>query len=112
MRKQFSFDFVIVSYSAPSATTSDVKITSTPNELIFLWSPLDCIQRNGRITGYLVTFEGPGKRQLVNVTGETFRADNLSPSFEYTFRVAAVNAAGVGPFIDPIFTTAQETGMF
>ena len=56
-------------------------------------------------------FEGPGIQEVVNVTAEKFRADNLSPSFEYTFRVAAVNAAGVGPFTDSISTATKEIGM-
>ena len=61
------------------------------------WGLLPCIKQNGDIIGYMVTW---GKNNL-NVTGANapqVTIMNLAVSAIYSFKVAAVNTVGTGPF--------------
>ena len=65
------------------------------------WGPVDCIHRNGNITGYSVQYVvvGNGSPQTVNVPGGgTYETTitGLMPSTTYSIEVAAVNGAGTG----------------
>ncbi len=80
------------------------------NTVILSWSPIDCIERNGVITNYVTEFqliEGgviPG-----TVTDRNFTSNRLSPSTNYTFRVAGVNSEGIGLFSNiTLVTTAGK----
>ena len=58
------------------------------------WGPVDCIHRNGDITGYLVRY---GQQTLsTSVTEATL--SGLTPSTLYSIEVAAVTSAGTGQF--------------
>ena len=68
------------------------------------WGEIDCIERNGIITGYTVVF------QEQNVTSNTmsFSAEGLTPGTVYTFQVAGVNDASTGVFSTTDITTDEE----
>ena len=62
---------------------------------------MDCIHRNGYITGYSVQYgvQGSGSTQTMSVNdGATTEATitGLIPSTTYSIEVAAVNSAGTG----------------
>ena len=84
-------------------TTSDV----TSSSITVQWGPVNCIQRNGDITGYSVRYgvQGDESTQTVSVSGgdtsETI-ISGLHSSTTYTIEVAAVNGAGTGPYTSPI----------
>ena len=87
----------------PSATTRNISV---------LWVTIDCIDRNGEITGYEVEFrqaDGPAIT-TGEVMGLTFIASGLQPFTNYTFRVAGVNSEGRGPFTDIITICTDEDG--
>ena len=73
------------------------------------WDTIDCIERNGIITGYAVIFQEQGE---ANVPGDTvdrnFSAGGLTPGKSYTFQVAGVNDAGTGVFSTIIISTDKE----
>ena len=77
----------------PSTTSRSVSVS---------WDTIECIERNREITDYTVVFQEqcgamiPGE---VNVMDRTFTASGLTPHTNYTFRVAAVNINGTGPFL-------------
>ena len=56
-------------------------------------------------------YEGVVGQERVNVTSEAFPARNLTPSSNYTFKVAAVNIVGIGPFTDLLVISTQALGM-
>ena len=76
--------------SAPPTSVSAFALNSTA--ITVQWGPVDCIHRNGDITGYSVQYgevESEGTH-TVNVTGETSTTiSGLSTSTNYTYQVAA-----------------------
>ena len=79
------------------------------------WDAIDCIERNGVITGYEVELHRMATIVIPvdwEVVGETFTAGSLQPFSVYTFRVAGVNIAGTGPFSDAITIRTPEDGVF
>ena len=62
------------------------------------WDTIECIERNGIITGYTVVFQKQGVANVPgNTVDRTFSAGGLTPGTYYTFQVAGVNIVGVGP---------------
>ena len=64
---------------------------------------MDCIHRNGDITGYLVRYgvQGSGNTRSVRVSGGTTTKatiSGLSATTPYTIEVAAVNSVGIGTY--------------
>ena len=71
------------------------------------WGSVDCIHRNGEITGYLVQYWEMGNRSVHTVSVSSGSVivttlSNLAPSSSYFIEVSAVNIAGVGVFSDPV----------
>ena len=78
------------------------------------WGAVDCIHRNGDITGYSVRYgvQGSGSTQTVNVSGggstQTI-ISGLTPSTNYSINVAAVNSIGTGVYSNYVlFQLTQE----
>ena len=84
----------------------------TSRSISVTWDTIECIERNGIITGYTVVFQEQGGP---NVPGNTpftfFSAVRLTPGRNYTFQVAGVNDAGTGPFTDLITIATTEDGL-
>jgi len=87
--------------SAPptSVSTSDV----TSSSITLQWGAVDCIHRNGDITGYSVQYEvqGSGSTRNISVLGGTATEATISglqSSTSYSVGVAAVNDAGTGVY--------------
>ena len=57
---------------------------------------MDCIHRNGNITGYSIQYHMRGSGVLMYITSSLrYTIPELQPSTEYVIGVAAVNNAGV-----------------
>ena len=86
----------------PSTTSRSVSVS---------WNAIDCIERNGVITGYKIEFqEQGGARILGEVVNEMFSIHGLIPHTNYTFRVAGVNSNGTGPYSDITNILTNEYG--
>ena len=61
---------------------------------------MDCIHRNGNITGYSIQYHmrGSGVLMYVNTSSLQYTILELQPSTEYVIGVAAVNNAGIGVY--------------
>ena len=97
--------FLIIFPTAPSAAPTSVIVSSTSNSITVLWGAVNCIHRNGDITGYSVRYgvQGSGT-QTVSVSGggaTQTTISGLTPSTTYSIEVAAVNNAGIGEYSDP-----------
>ena len=78
-----------------------------------MWEAIQCIERNGNITGYTVEFQEQGGARIPGeVMGRSFTATGLTPGRNYTFRVAGVNANGTGTFTDTAIISIDEESMF
>jgi len=103
----------LIAPSAPptSVSTSDVTFSS----ITVRWGRVDCIHRNGDITGYSVRYgiQGSETTQTLTVSGgATTNAtiSGLDSSTNYEIAVAAVNSAGTGMYTN--FTTQMTTGKY
>ena len=62
---------------------------------------MDCLDRNGAITGYVARALSNGREEgNASVGGDDREAtiSGLTPSTQYIVQVAAVNSAGTGPY--------------
>ena len=94
--------YILLSPTVPSGSpASVVSGVITPNSITLHWSPVECIHRNGDITGYSIrVLRNGAMERFVEVQGDTREATvyGLTPSTQYTVQVAAVNSAGTGPY--------------
>ena len=83
---------------APSSPPSAVSVSEvTSSRITVQWGPVDCIHRNGDITGYSVQYGS----ETVSVSGDSSGGmhviSDLIPSTTYSIQVAAETRADTGP---------------
>ena len=75
---------------------------------------MECIHRNGNLTGYIVQYMEVTSQMAESLNVSAGRREEtlsgLSPATMYVIKVAAVNRAGVGRFSDAI--TLRSSGMY
>ena len=97
-----SLIILITTLTAPSASPAFVNISKiTSSSITVHWGTVDCIHRNGAITGYTVVYMSvDGKHNHTNNTSGDSVMEmtilGLKPSSRYSVTVAAVNTAGIG----------------
>ena len=84
---------------APSAPPTSVSVSEvTSSSITVRWGQVDCIHRNGDITGYSVQYGS----ETVSVSGDSsggmYVISGLMPSTTYSIQVAAETSAGTGPY--------------
>ena len=99
----------------------------TSRSIMLSWDPPSLEEQNGILTMYHViimetqilyldngtvdTPMGNNFNRTYNVSeGRTQLVDMLHPSYNYTVRIAAATAAGIGPFSDSITMMTLEDG--
>ena len=98
---------------APTGSPRDVTPSMTSRSIMVTWDTIECIERNGIITGYTVVFQEQGGADVPgDVVDMTFTAGDLTPYTSYLFQVAGVNDVGTGPFTDIIIITTDEEGSY
>ena len=99
---------------APSAPPTSVRVSEvTSSSITVQWGPVDCIHRNGDITGYSVQYGevGNGSTQTMPVSGGSATEATISglmPSTTYSIQVAAETNAGTGPYSVPPLSTSTD----
>ena len=86
---------------------------STSKNITLAWDELNCVDRNGVITGYRVQYgiTTLGTNSETSASDRTFTASGLVPLTSYMFRIAAVNSDGVGLYSNPhSLDTSFSTG--
>ena len=95
---------------APSAPPTSVNLSDvTSSSITVQWGAVDCIHRNGDITGYSVRYgvqgSAEGDKTVVMASGDSsggmYEISGLTPSITYIIEVAALNSAGTGVYSDP-----------
>ena len=98
--------------AASTGAPRDVVPSTTSRSVSVSWDAIDCIERNGVITGYTVEFQEQGGARIPGeVVGQSFIASGLTPVTNYTFRVAGINTNGTGPLTNTITILTREDGM-
>ena len=80
--------------------------STTFSSITVQWGAVDCIHRNGDITGYSVRYgvqgSGAGDRTVEVASGDSsggmYLISGLSVAAVYTIEVVAVNSAGTGVY--------------
>ena len=101
----------------PSAAPTYVRVSEvTSSSITVQWGAVDCIHRNGDITGYSVRYgvQGSGSTENVSVSGGDTRTmqttiSELESSTTYSIEVAAENSAGTGDYSDPMTAETPES---
>ena len=98
-----------VPVSAPTGPPLNLSTTTTSRNVMISWDTIECIERNGIITGYIVEFQEEGGAMIPGeVVGQNFTVSGLTPATHYSFRVAGVNSNGTGPFTTATITSTDE----
>ena len=84
---------------APFTPPTSVSVSEvTFSSITVQWGPVDCIHRNGDITGYSVQYGS----ETVSVSGDSsggmYVISGLIPSTTYSIQVAAQTSADTGPY--------------
>ena len=84
---------------APFTPPTSVNVSEvTFSSITVQWGPVDCIHRNGDITGYSVQYGS----ETVSVSGDSsggmYVISGLIPSTTYSIQVAAQTSADTGPY--------------
>ena len=109
------FILVYINYAAPSAPPTSVSVFEvTSSSITAQWGPVNCIHRNGDITGYSVQYGevGSGSTQTMPVSGgstTSFTVTGLMLSTNYSIEVAAESRAGTGPYSTAILTETRQS---
>ena len=98
--------------TVPSGAPNGVEEVSTAtNSITVGWEEVDCLLRNGMITGYTAWAVRNGEVVgTASVGGDARQAtiSGLESSTEYSVQVAAVNSADIGPFSSPPITVMSS----
>ena len=96
------------SLPVPSAPPTFVSVSSvTSSSITVQWRAVDCIHRNGDITGHIVQYgiQGSGSTVRKNVPGGAATEATLTglkSATAYYVEVAAVNSVGIGVYSESI----------
>ncbi len=96
---------------SPGVPTASV-IMST--NITLTWPEIDCLDRNGAITSYIIQYgEGTNRNITITTTSSatTHLITGLKPFTEYTFTVAGANGRNTGPLSNAseIISTAEDS---
>ena len=105
---------IIVSpiHTAPSAAPTFVSVSEvTSFSITVQWGAVDCIHRNGDITGYSMRYgvQGSGSTQTMSVSGGNATILSVMPSTNYSIEVAAENSNGTGVYSDSVRVETPES---
>jgi chitodextrinase len=82
----------------PTAAPNNVRVSQvTHSSITVQWGAVDCIHRNGNISGYSVWYEENGNSQTISIAGGSMSEvtiPGLIYSTEYSIKVAAVGTEG------------------
>ncbi|XP_072027055.1 phosphatidylinositol phosphatase PTPRQ-like [Amphiura filiformis] len=94
----------------PTGSPLTVMITNVgQRHLTFSWTEPECGDRNGDIVMYSYELTNNTNTVITHETSQTtVSISNLTPYVNYSFRIAAVNSAGHGPFSDVVMSQTEE----
>jgi hypothetical protein len=71
------------------------------SSILLSWEELECPQRHGVVTGYLIQQDNIHNYSIEQSLSQNWTISGLSPFREYSFKIAAINEAGIGKFTEP-----------
>ena len=117
MRDLVTYDInkrIIKSYFLPAPSDPPTSVTTsiaTSSSITVQWGPVNCIHRNGYITGYTVQYrvKGSDSTKDITVTSSSTEAtiSGLDSATNYSIEVAAVNIAGIGAYSNLVYVVTK-----
>lgn len=99
--------------AVPTASPQNVEVlTANSTAINLVWEPPPPEHQNGLIEAYYITVTVDETREQFQLTSTTAAlvATGLHPYYTYSFSIAAVTAAGMGPFSEPARNQTFEDG--
>ena len=90
-----------ISPLAPSGAPQGLSVQNVmATSVVLSWDEPACLLQNGDITGYMIRYVRGSETITDSSSGvsTTYTVRELIPVMEYSFSVAVVNSAGIGPF--------------
>ena len=95
----------IISPIAPTSAPQGLSVQNVmATSVVLTWNELDCLQRNGDITSYMIRYDRDSRLISDSSSTTTYTVEELIPFTEYSFSVAAVNSVDTGPFSEQPMT--------
>ena len=104
------------SYTVPTGKPQNVTSYAINSTSIYVqWNEVNCLERNGDITTYNVSYQAIGYSQpsvslRTSATARSVTVINLIPHTNYSLQVAAENVNGTGPSKEVTVTTSTTKG--
>ena len=99
-------------HSGPSGPPQLLRATSaTVSNITIQWEEVDCVQRNGHIISYLLSYMVGGETIELQLTNKSFTAVGLQPYTSYTIVVKAVSFHQLGSPASIRVATGTPQGM-
>ena len=89
---------IIILIVVPGEPKSFTFRAMSSSSIVLSWEEVECLQRHGTLTGYQL-HRDDGTIISTNASRRSIAVSGLSPFTTYSFKVAAMGEAGVGPFI-------------
>lgn len=83
--------FFVVPGPPKSLNASPAGISS----ILLSWEELECPKRHGVVIGYIIQQDNSRNHSVA--LSQNLTITGLSPFHEYSFKIAAINEAGIGP---------------
>ena len=101
-------------HPVPSAAPTSVNVYVVNSTAISVqWGEVNCTDRNGVITSYLLQYIRSGNPDIMNVTGDSngmiVTISELSAATMYTVKVAGETSAGIGVYSDGLHIDTPES---
>ena len=99
----FLFLMFVFIFSAPNGLPTSLSIESVNISFYNIsWNQIDCYQRNGHITSYVVLISRDDIEFNISSTTVYILTSDLVLGKVYNISVAGVNDIGMGPFSEPV----------
>ena len=68
------------------------------SSILLSWEELECPKHHGVVTGYLIQQDNSHNYSIKQSLSQSWTISGLSPFHKYSFKIAAINEAGIGKF--------------
>ena len=70
------------------------------SSILLSWEELECSKAHGVLTGYIIQQDNSRNHSVELSWSQNLTITDLSPFHEYSFKIAAINEAGIGEFTE------------
>lgn len=83
-------------------------LSATASNITVQWNEVECIHRNGNITGYTISYTNTQNETVTGSEALSVVLTDLLPSTSYTVKVAAINSVGIGIYSEAMIIETSQ----